>query len=108
MGETKEVREQGNIPASEGQVEKYKITDILLAAFLLVQDGIYIDDILGNDQSKNEKIRSHKIFVLGNRTDKTFKQWILGYHNDEVLVSPSKFTKKINALRDLVNQKFLK
>jgi len=103
---TKEVEQKVEKPDSEDAVEKYKITDILLAAFLLIQEGITIGDILGNDNSKNEKIRSHKIFVLLNKSGKPFKHWILGYHNDEVLVPPSKFTKKINDLRDLVNQRF--
>lgn len=102
----KEVEKKTEKSESEEQVEEYKITDILLASFLLIQEGITIGDMLGNEKSKNEKVRSHKIFVLRNVSGKSFKYWILGYHNDEILVPPSKFTKKINDLRDLVNQRF--
>jgi len=91
---------------SNDKVEYYKISNILLAAFLLIQDNIILDDILANDFDKKGVQRHQCIFMIKNTSGKPLKNWILEYHSDQVMVLPNKYNKKISDLRDLINQRF--
>lgn len=108
MGGVNQLKVEVDAGSTDEKIEVYNVADMPLASALLLQSGIELKNILENNFQKKGVTRRQCIFVIENvSSGKPLKEWVLDYHNDKLMVPPNKYIKKINDLRDLINQKFV-
>ena len=86
---------------SEGEI--CRVSDLEQTAYLWLQPGIDVVNVMRHKFIKQGRERSQTLFVLKNKSNKSVKDYLLEYCNQRAIVEVCSYNHKLKLVRDLVN-----